>query len=325
MIRYQTHIKIAGTKSTRISASQLFGEFGGNITNPDKRIMEIFVADGTFVQPDQAGAEALVVAYESEPGNFRNLFIHGIKPHTWMAMHLFKDSWGQQERPISYYIDCPIAELSKAPGWKKFTNEIKEADDGKKYFLGKKVIHASNYRMGPRTFMMNALKETSGTLTLSYKECKTYLDTYKRLFPEVVEWQNYIENEITTRRKLTNLLGISREFHRQITDSYVREAISWIPQSTVGGITNDACIKNQKYIEENNKAWHLLSNKHDSYMDDVIPDNEVEECIGVMRAFMEVPLVGRFGDDYTMRTGISVGKVWAAFHKDKCPLGMREL
>jgi hypothetical protein len=40
---------------------------------------------------------------------------------------------------------------------------------------------------------------------------------------------------------------------------------------------------------------------------------------------MEVPLVGRFGDNYTMRTGISVGKVWASWDEKKCPAGMKEL
>jgi DNA polymerase I-like protein with 3'-5' exonuclease and polymerase domains len=179
--------------------------------------------------------------------------------------------------------------------------------------------------MGPRTFMMNALKDSAGLLSLSYDECRRYLDTYKKLFPEVVAWQGHIELVVTHERRLTNLLGVYREFHRQITDSYIRDAISWIPQSTVGGITNNACIKLQDFIETNRKAWHLLSNKHDSYMSDVLDEREVPECIEVMRKFMEVSLVGRFGDKYTMRTGISVGKVWAAWDEKKCPNGMKEI
>ena len=39
-----------------------------------------------FVQPDQAGAEALVVAYLCPPGQFRSLFLNGIKPHTLMQL-----------------------------------------------------------------------------------------------------------------------------------------------------------------------------------------------------------------------------------------------
>lgn len=620
-IRYVTHIKIAGTKSTRIAAAMLFGEFGGNLTNPDKNLLEIYIADEgyTFVQPDQSGAEALVVAYEAEQGNFRNLFLNKIKPHTWMAMHLFPNNWTEMQRPVQYYLDCPIEELNQAPNWTGIRDQIQNSGDP--YDIGKRVIHAccddatevltyngwvkisekpkqimvsdingissiesitwneydfsgqlelfegkevnqcvtsnhkmvyetngnrkwlpanalalqngntrripisgnvsndqvipiailklavaiqadgsytgnkvifhfkkqrkidrlnsickelgienswwegaagnkvtrlsiegavaeavylltnkqfdwrllylsvhsmqviinevqywdgssrddssnrieyfssiksnveiintiarmcghgstmtetswgwtvsfnrrtlsyatnhsyknyngkvycpitskgffwirrsgkisltgnSNYRMGPGTFQLNCLKQSAGLLNLSYGECKLYLGAYKRLFPEIVSWQAEIEHRINTTRELTNPLELHRHFYKKITDAYIRDAISWIPQSTVGCITNDACIAVQDFIERENLAWDLLSQKHDSYMIQC-PDDVVEKAIGIMRKFMEVPLKGRGGIEYKMKTGVSIGKNWGKFKPEKNPLGMKEL
>lgn len=322
-VRYCSTIRIGGTKSTRIAAGQLFGEFGGNITNPDKNLLTIYAAQHgySFVQPDQSGAEALVVAYETEAGNFRALFQHGVKPHTWMAMHLFPDRWTEMQRPAQYYLDAPISEIKTTPNWKAIAQEI--GNSGEPYDIGKRVIHASNYKMGPRTFMMNVLKQSFGQLVLSYEECKTYLNKYKILFPEVVDWHVLIERYIRDYRRLTNLLGISRDFHRTITDSYIRDAISWIPQSTVGGITNDACIEIQDLCETTHRAWNLLSNKHDSHMTEV-PDTEVEEAVPVLQRTMEVELTSTRGEKYRMRTGCAVGKNWGKWHAKKNPLGMKE-
>ena len=65
---------------------------GTNLQNPTKAICKIYEPDEgkIFCQADQAGAEALIVAYLCKPGPFRNLFLQGIKPHVFVALHNFR-------------------------------------------------------------------------------------------------------------------------------------------------------------------------------------------------------------------------------------------
>ncbi len=101
--------------------------------------------DIVFLQCDQAGAEALVVAYLCRPGKLRDLFTHGVKPHTYVAMHLFADIWrarlGSNELPLN----VPIAELKNWPRWKELEKYIKESDNEvpskRYYYFAKQTCH----------------------------------------------------------------------------------------------------------------------------------------------------------------------------------------
>src|SRR6202020_159671 len=122
---------------------------GGNLQNIEKGQREIYVSDGwsneltakcqyylqsndlsiftdeekenlrIFIQTDCAGAEALIVAYLCYNGDYRQLFINGIKPHSFLGMHLFKDVWAKEMLSagligpdsgfnIMELIECPI-------------------------------------------------------------------------------------------------------------------------------------------------------------------------------------------------------------------------
>lgn len=326
MNRLVTTFKQAGTRSFRLGSSKLFGEFGGNAQNPDKETLEIFIPsapDRSFVQADQAGAEALVVAYISAAGNYRALFQNGIKPHTYLALHIFheqyKDIW-PFHAPRSDYLNAKIAELPKLSGWQELSVAI--ADSGKPYDIGKRTAHAKSYRMGPRTFQMSALKQSEGKLNLSFREAKVYLATFEVLFPEVIAWQAEIEAEVRSKRVLHNLFGFPRTFNRVINDGYIREAISFIPQSTVACITHRAIVKTQRYIEENNLDWHVLNNKHDSYLLET-PDSEIKDAAKFMISSLGVTIRGR-DCEFTMRSEVKAGKNWKDFSKDN-PLGMTKV
>src|SRR5690242_10436940 len=94
-MRNTTQYKIAGTKTFRLSSSKALRRWGGNLQNIEKSMREIYEPDPgkIFVQVDQSGAEALITAYCCEDGQYRELFKNGIKPHSYLGMHLFKDVW----------------------------------------------------------------------------------------------------------------------------------------------------------------------------------------------------------------------------------------
>ena len=131
--------------------------------------------------------------------------------------------------------------------------------------------------MGPVTFRDSVLKESEGTMVLTMEQARFYLETYKELFPEIVVWQIEIEDTIRRTRLLRNAFGYPRRFERIITDSYLREAISWKPQSTIGVITHKAFVATRNHIVKYGLRWRPISNKHDSYAL-MIPEPDVEQA-----------------------------------------------
>lgn len=294
----------------------------GNSQNADKSVLDIVCAPPgwSIVQVDQAGAEALVVAYLTRPGRYRNLFLNGVKAHTYVALQLFLDKFrGEHPRERYWLVDPAV--LRQYPEFKKLAELIKHSKF--EYDIGKRTGHSSNYRMGPNTFREQCLKESEGTLILDVEQARYFLDTYKQLFPEIVEWQNEIEAQIRSTRTLRNLFGFPRRFERHITDGYIREAISWIPQSTVGCITHRAYREVYDRATSTGRVWRLFNNKHDSFAM-LVPDSDIECAAHCMSRALNQELVGRDGEVFRMKSEVQVGKNWGKFDPKHNPLGMKD-
>jgi len=326
--RMPTQYVITGTRSFRLGARQWFGEFGANLQNPGKSIIEVYAAPPgrVIVQADQAGAEALIVAHDAKPGNYRALFQNGIKPHTFLALHIFADDradWfdGVSTHPATILSLTPANLRALGDEWKTIDKRIKSSD--KEYAIGKRTAHGKSYRMGPRTFRLANLKQSDGTLNLSHSESVTFLGKFDNLFPEVIELQDEIEYTINKHRVLRNCFGHPRAFERVITDSYIREAISWRPQSTVGCITHEAFINMQGLIERDRRTqWDLVSNKHDSLAVEC-PECDAGDVARLLLSFLRIPLTGRDGVEYTMGAEVQVGRNWGKASKYN-PEGMKD-
>lgn len=328
-LRIVTQFKLAGTRGYRLAASQLFGEFGMNMQNPDKHTLDIAEAPPGYsiIQADQAGAEALVVAYLARPGRYRALFQNGIKPHTYLAMHIFADNWEFPEPGREWWLHAEASEIAANANWKALNNTIKSHDV--RYYIGKKTAHSKAYKMGWRTFRLSVLKESGGALVLTQQQAQDFLAMYERLFPEIIEWQGEVELALRSDRVLYNLQGFPRTFERQIDDGYVREAIATIPQSTVGCLTHDAAVATYEFILANGCDWVVCNNKHDSYAT-IAPDAEALEVARHMRDQLAQTFTGRDGVKFTMGSEVSVGKNWkpAKQRKDGTwinPDGMKEV
>lgn len=139
---------ITGTKTFRLSSRKLLGTFGTNTQNWNKKTRKLIVAPPgyTLVQVDQAGAEALVVAYIAPAGRFRDLFLNGIKSHTYVAVHLFREVWeAELGESIADIINAPIAQVRAQKRWSELEKLIKKSDDNppsrRYYYLAKQTCH----------------------------------------------------------------------------------------------------------------------------------------------------------------------------------------
>jgi hypothetical protein len=323
-----TNFKVAGTKSYRLSAAQLF-DLGLNLQNPDEEILCLLQARKgcSFVQPDQSGAESAVVANLAPPGRYLDLLNVGEKPHTLIALHLFATTnpqWFSEILPKEVYLNELIpSELVKLPHWRTLKKRI--ADSGKPYKVGKMVVHMSSYGGGWKTFMDNALKQSKGALIMTAAEAKTFLEMFHKLFPEIKQWQQEVIFTARKYRELTNMFGYPRRFERIFTSSYEREIISWIPQSTVGCLSTEAIFIVEDYIQQEKKRWNLLNQKHDSILLEV-PDSEISEAAKVASdAIKSFVLTGRDGKTFRMKSSICVGRNWGHYDAEHNPNGMKEL
>lgn len=293
-----------------------------------------------FVQVDQSGAEALIVAYLCRDGNFRSLFTNGVKPHVFVALHVFADKFQEKlnqegldtKLDIKEFTSLKIPDLKKHPEWKKLDSLIKSSDNWEAsqryYYIAKMICHSSNYGITAPAFQLNVLEKSRGRIVLTKQQAQEYLSFYHGLFPEIKEWHEEVRKQIESTRMLFNLQGFPIYCGYEINETTIKEFIARVPQSTVATITNMAYAKLQSFIEENKLDWDLLANTHDSYMSQC-PIGEETECAKVKQGFLNVELTSpKDGTKFRMRSEASCGYNWAPFYPDKPeknPNGLKEM
>jgi len=275
-MKIYTQYKPAGTKSFRLSAAKLKDRPSVNIQQIDDEFFKLLKPrEGMcFVKVDQAGAESRIVAYLARRGNYRRLIELKVKHHTYVALQLYPEIFGKQ------YKGVPPDELIKLPNWIELRDTVNSS--GNPYAIAKMTVHASSYGIGPGELSDRIMDKSNGKLYLSLNEAKKVLDTFYRTFPELAEWQGLVIKTVKQYRELRNLFGYPRKFEGQFHDRYFKEALSFIPQSTVACLNNIVFTELQEEIESGRLAGNLLLNVHDSIGMEV-PIADKEKAIEVIQ------------------------------------------
>lgn len=265
-----------------------------------------------FVQVDQSGAEALAVSYLCRHGKFRDLFLHGVKPHVFVALHVFAEQWSKMTELVdsNTLIRALVAEpkdLKNVEGWKKLDAVIKDSDNWEPakryYFIAKMICHAANYGMTARTFRINVLQKSDGAIAKSVPECEAMLTKYHNLFPEIRVWHSDVVAEVMRTSMLRNLFGHPRVFTGPKDQSSYKEWYAYIPQSTIGQITNYAFTEAQ---EEIFAGMHppdidILENNHDSILAQCLPENKIYTG-NLLSSKLNRALVSPRGEQFKMKS-----------------------
>lgn len=315
-------------------------EFGTNLQNVEKdnRILYWAYPGKKMAQCDQSGAEALIVAYLCKDGKFRSLFLNKVKPHVFVALHNFLDTWRIKMKGIDVdtFARASIPELKKLPGWSDLDKMIKASDNWapheRYYYIAKQMCHSGNYDIKANTFALNTLEKSKGTIVLSRQQAEVYLNNYHALFPEIKDWHRSVQAQVKRTGYLYNLQGYPFTITCDVSslqDHDWKAFYARVPQSTVGVITHIAVTNLQNYIETNKLPWDILANTHDSYLVQ-FPDNKEHEdhCCTVMQQFMNQTLTSPRGEEFQMQSEIATGYNWAPTKKkgDKIinPEGLKE-
>jgi len=265
-----------------------------------------------FGQNDQSGAEALIVAYLCRAGKFRDLFIHGIKPHVFVALHVFAEQWSKMvdkvdNKTLILALVAEPKDLKNVPGWKTLETLIKDSDNWdasrRYYFMAKMICHASNYGMTARTFRINILQKSDGAVALTVAQCEQMLEMYHRLFPEIREWHSNVIAEVRKTNILRNLFGHPRIVTGPHDETAYKEWLAQVPQSTVGQITNYAFTELQEEIVEGKHPsdFDVLQNNHDSILWQSFPENR-DYCSRLVSSKLNRRLVSPRGEVFFMKS-----------------------
>jgi DNA polymerase I-like protein with 3'-5' exonuclease and polymerase domains len=325
--RLSCSYNIAGTDTFRLGSRRLLKwkndkntGFGTNCQNRKKDEKTLYIPDTgkIFIQVDQAGAEALIVAYLCRNGNFRSLFLNRVKPHVYVALHLFKGIWEKRlNRSMDLYTRARIPDLKNIEGWGEVDRMIKDSDnwasDQRYYFIAKQVCHSSNYDIKAPTLQLNTLLKSEGSVALSLKQCKEFLSIYHDLFPEIRAWHQDIQFELKNGRILKNLFNYPRRFNGPFGDDLFKQGYAYKPQSTVGTITNIAITNLQSRIDSDDSLLNgvdLLNNSHDSILCQC-PMGQEKIVAAEVKKEMEIELTSPRGEVFRMMTETQVGFNWA--------------
>lgn len=289
--RIRCSYNIGGTETGRWSSSANAFGTGTNLQNITPRLRRMFIADPGFMfcNVDLEQAESRVVGLLA-----------------WLLT-------GQS----SYLDACESGDLHTTvckmiwpglawPGDPKGDKELAEEPNFLRHFsrrdIAKRVGHGTNYYGQPHSI--------AKIVGIPREFVEQFQTAYFRAFPEIRDWHRDTARTLQTTGKLTTPLGRTRHFFGRLRDdATLREAIAYVPQSTIGDLMNIAV----------NRLWRwgkvqLLAQVHDSELFQ-FPEGDhltlVSEALSVMRVPLSFP--GRL---FEIPLEAKVGWNWGYYNDD---------
>lgn len=231
----RSSLNIPGTKTYRFSSNKTAFEGGCNFQNipanqkkkdadqltmPDVRKMFIPPKGMTIFDSDLDSADLRIVTEEGDVEEMRAMFREGKKPYVEIAKE--------------YYRDPTIDKNHWA------------------YGIFKSLCHGTNY-LGASA----GLASRCGLLVAEVERIQAW---YFGKFPGIRKWQETTKQQVMGRRYIENAFGYRFPFLGRITEDSFREAVAWIPQSSVAIIINHI-LKN---LTRNLPQVYLINQVHDS-------------------------------------------------------------
>jgi uracil-DNA glycosylase family 4 len=263
--RLRCQYKIAGTETGRLASAGTFFGTGTNLQNVPPAFKKYLIPDqgNLLIEIDLAQAEAVVVAYVSQDANMIAGFESDVDVHTYNASQIF---------------DKPMEEISKL-----------------ERSMGKRVVHASNYAMGYKTFALNT--------EIPEKRAKELLEAYHARFPGLRQWHREVQDQIYRTRTLYNLFGRPKRFLGMIDQSLLRSAYAFIPQSTVAEQLNRGITSISEDPQSFEWGVSLNLTVHDSVLlqiPNIYTSSQLSEFFRWIQSHMEIPLWAK-GTQFTIR------------------------
>jgi DNA polymerase-1 len=293
--RIRCSFDITGTRSYRLSSRASIYGSGTNLQNQPEFIRAYYIADPgkAFVYRDYSQAEV------------------------WVVAALGRDEW------LLSILQDPTRDIHRETAAVIFGKKPEDVTPAERQ-LGKKSRHALNYGMQDSRFVevVNLDAETTG-VRIDLALARRVQDGFFALHPnhKSVYWRG-VEDELRYSRTLVNGFGYKRTFYGRYDDKLVRDAYSWIPQSTIGVLGRKAWVAIDRAVQP--LGGEVLLNVHDSILVQCDVD-KVTQVAAAMESAMAIPFSIN-GYTLTVPTDCKVGYNWGNMGKDGSnPNGLRDI
>lgn len=208
----------------------------------------------------------------------------------------------------------------------------------------KKIVHGTNYMMGPKTFIENAgimiLYEAAAKLNLTIvavpkKNSKTeitlkkfaanLLEAYHVPFPRIRAWYGEIRKEIADSGYLVSPIGHVRKFFGDIerNHSILMGGVAHQPQNLSGHVLNLGFSRIYNDIVLTSKGeFRLKAQIHDSIFGQW-PIGQAAKYAPLVLEKMHNPIIVH-GREMIIPVDLKYGQNWAEYHPQKNPNGTRK-
>jgi len=282
--RMRCGYNICGTETYRLASNKSAFDTGTNLQNVPKggddddsglelpNIRSMFIPDPgfTFFDTDLSKADLRIVVWEADEREMKSMLGEGRDPYVETAREFYKD---------------PTITKTRADG-----------SEHPKYRVFKSFSHGTHYLGTPR-----GLAQRLGlTVHVAEKTQAWYFGKY----PAIKKWQIRLKEEITRTHQVTNCWGFRRHYFDRIDEDVFREAIAWIPQSSIALLINKIWLR----IHEEEKRIQVLLQVHDSLAGQ-FPSHLGTTMVERMKELAHIPLP--YEDPLTIPVGIKISeKSW---------------
>lgn len=285
--RMRCSYNLCGTETFRFSSSKdAFGS-GTNLQNIPKggdeddsdlklpNIRKIFVPDEgqTWFDIDLSKADLRVVVWESDCLEMKAMLAEGRDPYIETAREYYRD-------PTITKYNADGTENIRYDNFKRFSHGT--------HYLG--TPHGLSQRIG-----------------LTLHEAQKTQAWYFGKYPAIKRWQERFTEDIKRTHRVQNKFGFVRNYFGRIDDSTFREAIAWLPQSTVGILINKIWVALWDLFKAGTLPIEVLLQVHDSLCGQ-FPTARKAECLEAINRAAKA-IVIPYDDPLVIPIGIKTSEV----------------
>jgi DNA polymerase-1 len=285
--RMRTSYNICGTETYRLNSGENAFGSGTNLQNVPSggeededdilkaglvlpNVREIFVPDQehTMFDTDMSKADMRIVAWEGNITEMKAMLNEGRDPYVESAREYYKDPTIVKARP--------------------------DGSIHPKYDQFKRFGHGTHYLGQPAGLARR--------IGLTVHEVDRAQRWYFGKFPGLKDWHNRMIESVKRKRYVENIFGNRRYYFDRIDDATFREAIAWVPQSTV------ALTINRMWLNLWERYPHIavLLQVHDSLVGQ-FPTWRRVECLAQLKEAASITLP--YEDPLIIPIGVKTSEV----------------
>ncbi|MEE8113076.1 MAG: DNA polymerase [Nitrososphaerales archaeon] len=289
--RIRGTISVGGTETARFTHSKTLWGTGINLATVPRKLRSMFIPDEgyEFAEFDLNRGESWIYAHLSEDPELLRIHTEGLDFHAETA-----------------------STISEAFGDYLTVDWIVEHKNNGSYkirYVGKKVNHATSYRMKPFTGAesVNAEAEDTGvTVTVAqFREARElWLEKY---FMIENAWWPEIEATLSDTRTMVTPYGRIHQFHDAWGESLFKAATAYVPQSTSVDYLNRGYLKVYHKLEVPG-LLRVLAQTHDSILTMYKiehRDEVIEQVLDILPSSLHIK-----GREFTIPVEAQYGKSW---------------